>query len=49
MITQAQGLAIFVAIVILGTLFAWLTLPDRNYCAGATDRTSYENCLNSYD
>jgi hypothetical protein len=48
MITAAQGLAIFLAIVILGTLLMWLITPDRNYCAWQTNRTSYELCLNSY-
>jgi hypothetical protein len=48
MITELQGLAIFLAIILAGTLLMWLILPERNPCAWQTDRTSYENCLNSY-
>jgi hypothetical protein len=48
MITQAQGLAIFLAIVILGTLLMWLITPHTDACGSEGDRTSYENCLDSY-
>jgi hypothetical protein len=46
--TQLQGLAIFLAIVILGTLVMWLITPHTDACAGQTDPTAYENCLDSY-